>query len=97
MSTLVSDRLSDRSVTLLMDAADDCHAVAGGYLFRFTRAKAALRLIAGLFDSNPDLCFQMTIDEMGICWLNVRSSNDSMARQVPVPARRHRSVPPVVA
>jgi len=97
MSTLVNERLLDRSVTLLMDSADECHAVAGGYLFRFTRAQAAMRLIAALVDSNPDLRFQMTIDEMGICWLNVRSSNDSMARQVPVPARRHRPVPPVVA
>jgi hypothetical protein len=82
---------------LLMDAADECHAVGGGYLFRFTRASAALRLVAGLFDANPELRFQMTIDEMGICWLNVRSSNEMVMRRAPARARRERSGFPVVA
>ena len=82
---------------LLMDAADECHAVDGGYLFRFTRAKAALRLVTALFHANPELRFQMTIDEMGICWLNVRSSNEPVLRPAPARARRERSGLPVVA
>ncbi len=60
-----------RRLTYLIETADECHIAAGGYRLRLTRSNTTLLLVMGAIDANPALRFQMTMDETGVCWVDV--------------------------
>jgi len=61
----------------LIEMADECRLLARGYRLRFTRSNRTLLIVMGAIDANPALRFQMTMDETGVCWVNVERPDDT--------------------
>ncbi len=70
----------DQRLRSLIETADQCHAVSGGYRLRFARSHAMLRSVIDAIDANPALRFQMTRDHTGAHWLEVRMPQEPAGR-----------------
>ncbi len=97
MSKRVVSEPSDRRLKYLLDMAEECHVVAGGYRLRFARNNTTLLLVVGAIDANPALRFTVTTSETGACWVDVGTPHEH-----PPPLPRPNSAPrsgaiPIVA
>jgi hypothetical protein len=70
----------DQRLRSLIETADQCHAVSGGYRLRFARSHATLQFVIDALDANPALRFQMTTDHTGTRWLEIRMPDEPAER-----------------
>ncbi len=70
----------DLRLRLLIETADHCHAVSGGYRLRFARSHATLQFVIDALNANPALRFQMTTDHTGTRWLEIRMPDEPAER-----------------
>jgi hypothetical protein len=78
----------DQRLRSLIETADQCHAVSGGYRLRFARSHATLQFVIDALDANPALRFQMTTDHTGTRWLEIRMPHEPAERLVGESASR---------
>ena len=70
----------DQRLRPLIETADECHAVSGGYRVRFVRSHAMLQFVIDAIEANPALRFQMTKDHTGARWLEIRMPHEPAGR-----------------
>jgi hypothetical protein len=73
MSKLAGESERDRQLRALIETADACHAVSGGFRLRFGRTEATLQFVISAIEANPSLRFRMTRDATGTGWLEMRT------------------------
>ncbi len=91
MSTHNGRAPSDRRLKYLIESADECRSVSGGYRLRLARSNTMLLMLVAAIEANPAIRFTMTIDESGECWLDIRSQE---ASSLPAPAKYPAPKPP---
>ena len=80
MSTHRHDRVLDQRLRSVIERADECWAVSGGYRLRFARSHAMLQFVIDALDADPALRFRMTRDDAGARWLEIRMPHDPAGR-----------------